>query len=316
MIDQPSDMRKVSHLYYIQNLTMDAIARDLGTSRSTVSRLLTRAREEGIVRIEVQSPSDEMTEVELAIKSKYGVTAHVVPIPRNATDLDVVEGVCAAAAHVVTQFFDSHKSMGIAWGATTSAISRHLAPVHLTNTEVVQLNGAGNTQSSGNEFASDIVRRFATAFGSRAHQFAVPAIFDNPATKTAMWKERSVRSVLDLHSKLDVVLFGVGSPRAKIPSHVYRGDYLDASDNNALSQFGVVGDAATIFYRADGTYADIPLNARSSGPDLEALRKVPRRICVASGKSKLLAIRGALNAGIVSNLVIDEPTADWLARSI
>lgn len=45
-------------MYYLQDLTMNAIAQEARTSRSTVSRLLSMARETGLVQIQVNNPSD------------------------------------------------------------------------------------------------------------------------------------------------------------------------------------------------------------------------------------------------------------------
>ena len=60
--------------------------------------------------------------------------------------------------------------------------------------------------------------------------------------------------------------------------------------------------------------AEVALNARASGPDLDQLRRVPRRICVVAGLSKLQSLRGALAAGLVTDLVIEEPLARALAQ--
>ena len=49
---------EAANLYYLQDLTMDAIAAELRTSRSSVSRLLTYARSSGLVEITVRSPLD------------------------------------------------------------------------------------------------------------------------------------------------------------------------------------------------------------------------------------------------------------------
>ena len=46
-----SDALRAAHLYYMQDLTMDAIAYELHTSRSSVSRLLSHARASGLVEI-------------------------------------------------------------------------------------------------------------------------------------------------------------------------------------------------------------------------------------------------------------------------
>ena len=47
---------EAASMYYAQGETMEVIARHLGVSRSTVSRLLARARAEGVVRIELVAP--------------------------------------------------------------------------------------------------------------------------------------------------------------------------------------------------------------------------------------------------------------------
>jgi deoxyribonucleoside regulator len=108
------------------------------------------------------------------------------------------------------------------------------------------------------------------------------------------------------------VLFGLGSPTAEVPSHVYTAGYLDQADLRALAEAGVVGDIATVFYRIDGSIDGIPLNERATGPDPRVLRRTPRRICVVSGASKVPALVGALAAGLVTDLYIDTLTARLL----
>jgi DNA-binding transcriptional regulator LsrR (DeoR family) len=76
----------------------------------------------------------------------------------------------------------------------------------------------------------------------------------------------------------------------------------------------VVGDVATVFYRADGSWRDVEVNQRSSGPSIDIIRAVPRRLCVISGVRKLEALKGALAAGLVSDLIIDEVTARALVE--
>ncbi len=52
------DMYQAASRYYVQGETMDAIAKQLGLSRSSVSRLLKEARETGLVRISLADTSD------------------------------------------------------------------------------------------------------------------------------------------------------------------------------------------------------------------------------------------------------------------
>ncbi len=307
--DRTRDALTAAQLYYMQDLTMDAIAQELHTSRSSVSRLLSQARATGLVDIQIRSPLDGASQLEKLILERHQVHAHVVPVPGHASDVDRLERVALSVARILGQYFDSNMTMGIAWGSTMSAISRHVVPKATHNAQIVQLNGAGNERTTGLGYASELLSRFGDAFGAYVQQFPGPAFFDDPATKAAFWRERSVTRVLEMQAHMDVALFGLGSPFSEIPSHVYAGGYLDESDYTSLSESGAVGDVATVFFRADGSTDGIPLNDRGTGPDFTVLRRTPRRICVVSGSSKLASLRGALKAGLITDLFLDEGTA-------
>ncbi|MDI6941987.1 sugar-binding domain-containing protein [Microbacterium barkeri] len=303
---------KAAQLYYMQDRTMEAIARELGTSRSSVSRLLSHARDIGLVDIRINSPLERGGMLEQRVSERFRVAAHVVPVPANVSEVDRLERVAMTAARLTAQFVDSNMIVGVAWGSTLSAVSRNLPQKETHNTTVVQLNGAGNTQTTGVEYSSEILQRFGHAFGAKVQQFPVPAFFDDPATREAMWRERSTRRVLDLQARMDLALFSLGSPSAEVPSRVYVGGYLDRDDYRSLSEDRVIGDVATVFFRADGSWRDVRLNARATGPTLDRLRRVPRRVCVVAGAHKLASLRAALGAGLATDVVLDEALANRL----
>lgn len=308
-----ADALRAAHLYYIQNLTMDAIASELTISRSSVSRLIAFARDCGLVEIRLHSPIDQLTQLQRQLHDRFGLTAHIVPTGDAATEIDRLDRVAMSAARILTDFIDSTMILGVAWGSTIASVSRHLVRKPVRNIQVVQLNGAGNAHTTGLVYASEMIGRFGAAFGATVQQFPVPAFFDDPATKEAFWRERSTARVLAVQRRMDVAVFGIGSPSADVPSHVYAGGYLDRADYDDLARAQVVGDIATIFFRADGSHNDIPLNARSSGPGFTVLMRAPRRIAVVSGRAKLAALRGAVATGVITDLVVDEITAGQLA---
>nr|WP_113717988.1 sugar-binding domain-containing protein [Arthrobacter dokdonellae] len=310
-----SDALRAAQMYYLQDQTMDAIARELRTSRSTVSRLLSTARDTGLVQIQVKTPADRAPELERAIRKRYQVEVHVVPVLDTLDEVEVLDRVSMQAARTITPLVDSNAVIGVAWGSTLSAVSRHLTRKTTHGTTIVQLNGAGNTQTTGITYASEIIRRFGSAYGAKVEQFPVPAFFDHAETKRMMWEERSVRRILDLQERMTIAIFGVGSMDADVPSHVYAGGYLDSTDLDELEASGVAGDVATVFFRDDGTDTGIVLNDRSSGPGLDSLRRVRRRICVVSGAKKIKGLRGALAAGLATDLILDEGTARELVEA-
>ena len=202
--------------------------------------------------------------------------------------------------------------LGVAWGTTLAAIARHLIPQPTPNVEIVQLNGSGNTGNLSNPHISEVISKLARNYGARAHLFHVPTFFDFRETKAARWRERSVKQILVLQRRANVLFYSVGALHAKVPSYVYSAGYLEERDYAELTKQGVVGDIATVFYRADGTFKDIPINRRASGLNLDLCRSAPHAVCVVAGRSKAEALRGALAGGLLNALIVDEPTARLL----
>lgn len=307
---------KAATMYYLQNVTMDVIARNLGVSRSTVSRMIREARDQGLVHISVHAPQQSGIDLGSRISSTFGVKAHVVPVRRSHTESQRLEQVARVSAHLLGDWFGDGMILGIAWGNTVSALVRHLTPKHTYDSSVVQLNGATNRTPSGQIYASQLVSTISENFNAASYHFPVPAFFDYAETKEAMWRERSVRRVLDKQRRANIALFGVGALSANPPSHVYSAGYLDPADLKSLSDEKVVGDVCTVLLRADGSYRDITLNSRASGPSPHALQSIERRLCVVIGERKVPALVGALRARVATDLILDDITARALLDTI
>ena len=309
------DVVMAATMYYLQDMKMETIARHLRTSRSTVSRLIKRARETGVVEIALHPGHSRAPGLGKEIAEAYGIEAYVVPVPDSAGYEDRLEQVAIATGRLVARWFDSAMVLGIAWGTTLSAIARHLPHKSTRGAAVVQLNGAANTRTTGVGYAGDLIAGFGVAFDAHVHHFPVPAFFDYAATREAMWRERSIRRVLEVQARADMALFSVGAVSGGLPSHVYAAGYLEPEDVEVLDAEGVVGDVCTVFLRADGTYRDIPINARATGPTPHQLQRIPRRICAVAGDNKVPPLRAALAAGVVTDLVLDELTAVRLVET-
>lgn len=299
-------------MYYSEGRTMESIAHEYSTSRSTISRWLSEARDRGYVQVTIHETLDSPRQLERRIFAEFGVRSIVVPVPTRATESDALEATAAVAARTLAAEMVPGTILGIAWGSTISAVSRHLPPKRVPETTVVQLNGAGNMHSTGIVYASDILRRFGQAFGAVTEQFPVPTFFDRASTRAAMWEERSIQRITSLQQRMTIALFGIGALDSHVPSHVYVGGYLDSAERDDLRRQGIVGDIATRFFYEDGTHQGIELNDRCSAPDFDDLLTVSTRICVVSSLEKVRGVRAALAGGFVTDLIIDE----WAARKL
>lgn len=301
-------------MYYLQDITMETIAHRLHMSRSSVSRLLKQARASGLVEISIRPTPSRAPGLSQYITSQFDVEVYVVPVPDSATVEERLEQVAMTTARMLNTWFDSDMVLGVAWGTTLGAIARHLSTKPTRGSSIVQLNGAANNRTSGVEYVGNLISRFGDAFDAAVHLFPVPAFFDYAATRRAMWRERSVARVLDVQRRADIALFSIGAVGGEVPSHVYSAGYLEPEDIETLSSEGVVGDVCTVFLRADGTYEDLTLNERATGPTPAELRRVPRRVCAVAGDSKVIPLLAALRAGVITHLVLDEQTATRLVE--
>lgn len=297
-------------MYYDEGRTMEAIAQTFSVSRSTVSRMLRDARDEGLVEISLHPPGAYRTdELRRRIAERYGVQPHVVAAAAGSGERERLQAVAAAGAALLEGMLEPDMTVGVAWGTTISALVGHLQPSPTPGLRIVQLNGAINTEGSGLTYVSTVLARAASLWDATVHHFPVPAFFDYASTRDAMWKERSVQGVLEVQRQCTLAVFGVGAFDAEVPSHVYTNNYLSDANRRELEQDGAVGDVCTVFLRADGTWRDVAMNARSTGPQPTQLARIPRRLLLAAGSRKAVPLRAALRAGVATDLVVDEVTA-------
>lgn len=307
---------RAARMYYGDDRTMESIATELSVSRATVSRLLRDARDSGIVQISVRSPHERTAALAQRIREMHGVEAHVAASEVGDSHTSREDVVAQLAAEVLDDLVVPDSVVALAWGRTTTTVAAHLPRRPVPGLQVVQLNGAVNSHPEGVDpgygSGASTVEAFGRAYGARAHLFAVPAFFDYEETRTALWRERSTRRVLDLQRRAALAVFGVGTFTGGIPSQVYSSGYLSSTDLYELNRHRVVGDVCTVFLRPDGSYDGIDLNRRCSGPVPPQLRTIPRRLCVVNGPHKVPALRAALAAGVATNLVLDQVSATHL----
>lgn len=308
---------QVAQRHYVEGATMDAIAAELGVSRPTVSRLLAKARNTGLVRITIAEPPGSQSPTAVAIAERFGIQVHIVNVVDSVSPTTRINMVAKLAAKILTSLVKDESSLGVAWGVTAARVARQLDPVKVHGVRVVQMNGSAHAYEAALPYAGSLLQMYAQAYGNATIvPFPVPAFFDHAGTKEAMWRERSVLRVLNEIRRLDVAVFGVGYPNARVPSHVYANGYIDPGDlSNAIAD-GAVGDICTVLIRADGSFRGIALNDRASGPTPEEMQSIGRRLCVVGDPSRSAVLLAALRARAVTDLVCDNVTARTLHRMI
>ena len=303
-------LSKASTLYYLRDLTQAEIAKRLGVSRPTVSRLLNEARERGIVTIRVTPAPGMHLDLESQMESRYHLEEAVVVSAEKRRSGDILRQIGGAASAYLARTVQPGETIGLAWGHTLNAMVQATPALPREGLRIVQILG-GVGPPDGKAYAADMVRRLARQFGAAPVLLPAPGVVSTPAGRDALRKDPHVMSALKAHDKLDTAFVGIGS---LLTNEVLNdGHSLPRGTFKRLVDAGAVSDIALRFFDDAGRAVHTALDDRILGISVEQLRKVKRVVAVAGGKDKIDAIRSALRTGIVNVLVTDQATATALA---
>lgn len=294
-----------ARLYYAAGLPQAEVAKQLGVSRPTVSKLLTHAKENGYVTIQIHDPRDERDALVNDLKERFNLRSVRVVRPASHTGYELLQELGSAGATRLEELVEDDMSVGISWGQTLSAVAEHLRPQNLRGMKVVQLKG-GHSHTKRNTNDVVTLTKFSRALNAEMMMLPLPVIFDNRRAKEIVVQDRHIAHMLAAGEKTDIVVFTVGDVRSE--SLLMNLGYLSDDEMRRL-QGRAVGDVCSRFYTADGEVADEEIDARTVGITVEALKSRPQRILVAGGVPKTEALRVALDMGLATDLVVDRDTA-------
>lgn len=301
---------RAAELYYEENLTQEEIGRSLRITRWKVGRLLTQAKDEGFVRIEILHSRARRPQLERRLRDERGLTdAVVVSRVGVRSEDEVQQRVAQAAADYLTGLQPRPRVLGVSWGRTLADIAHHLRDGWSAGTDVVQINGGVSVSSRPGTAAATAVG-IAQKGGGSAALLPSPAILEQRATKEAIEADRVVAHVLELARSADVYLFSAGAADHR-SVHVDSG-YLTTGDIDRLVAAGAVGDVLGRYIAADGHVVDAALDARTVGLSLDELRAATVAVAAIAGEAKRDIAAAVVGAGLCTVLVTDESTARHL----
>ncbi len=296
---------RAAELYYEENRTQDEIGSLLGLTRWKVGRLLTRARDLGIVRIEIVHPGARKRALERELRERFFL-ADAVVVPSPVDGSGVADRVASAAADFLRALRPVPAILGVSWGRTVDSIAKHLPEGWATGVDVVQINGGVSLNRRAGTAASTAVA-IARSGGGQATLLPSPAILEHRQTRLAIEADRTVAAVLERAASASAYLYSAGV--ADVSSILVDSGYLSPEDVARLVARGAVGDVVGRYIDADGNIVDHELDNRTVGVSLERLRSAALAIAVISGESKHAIARAVVSSSLCSVFITDEATA-------
>ncbi|MDC7786574.1 sugar-binding transcriptional regulator [Rhodoplanes sp. TEM] len=300
---------RICWYYFKEGQTQDAIAQRLGLTRKRVNRMLSDARDTGLVQITIAGPVAPCVALECRLVERFGLReAVVVPSPAEGTDVRSVVG--AAAGWWISERLPPSGSLGINWGGTIHAAAQNLARRVGQGNTVVLLCGGLAESTAINPY--DNAASFARALDATCYYVTAPMYTETQALRDALVESDPVRRVLAMVETLDLALMSAIDLTARSKALEY--GVISRDLWRSLREAGAVGEICGHYLDPAGRPVDHPIADRTIRPHLDALRRVPQRVLAAGGRHKAPVIRAAIAAGLVHVLITDEAAAQNLLR--
>jgi DNA-binding transcriptional regulator LsrR (DeoR family) len=293
---------KAARMYFLDGRSQDDVARVLGTSRSNVSRMLAAARAQGIVEIRVHDQTVRATELEQALKERFGLAQVRVAAFRPGADMRAAAG--DLAAHWLDDCLRDGQVLGLSWGTSLQAMVAAMAVDKPRSVEVVPLVGGLSTAESlvaGQELVRDLAGRL----GATYRYLHAPALLRSEAARDALMAEPAINDVLQRASSADVAMVGIGSVGTGSTNDIIEGLGLSPAEYRQFLDEGPVGDACCRFFDAVGRPIRGVVHDRVLAVELDDLRRIPTVMGVATGAKKATGVLGALRGNVIDGLITD-----------
>ncbi|MDX8455930.1 sugar-binding domain-containing protein [Mesorhizobium sp. VK9D] len=297
-------LHMVAKLHYEAEMSQVDIARRLGVSTATISRLLQRARAEGIVRIEVL---DIVTPEAITTQLVEGLglrDAAVVETPATG----VLTALAAPLGGLLKQAELSAGSVvAIGWGRAIREVIRAGLP---RIPGVLTVAATGGMQQQAPHFQiNEFVRLAAEEFGGTPHFIHAPYL-PSSELRDVFLADAAIHDAVSLWDRTDIAVVGVGLP------HAINAPEASAATLSEQALVQAAGDVLRHYFDADGALISWEGESRMIAMSPDQLRAVPLVIGVASGPEKAKAIIGAARARLIGALVTDTKTAQAILERL
>jgi DNA-binding transcriptional regulator LsrR (DeoR family) len=306
---------RAAWLSYIGGHTQSEIAARLQVSPAKAHRLIAQALDQGLVKVFVEGAPEECLELETELAQAFGLrSCHVAPDlndDNNSQPQASFAAVGASAARFLHGLIEQSgpTMIGVGKGRSLAAMVENLPTINRPDIRFVSVSGSLTRNLSANPY--DVVHKLVEKTGGEGYFLPVPYIAASVKEKQTLLTQSSVQDLLDLARQADVYIIGVGTIEGD--AHVRQVGMVSEDEWHELHGLGAVGDVMGSFVNTEGVPVKSEVNQHSVGLHIDDLKGRPV-VAVVGGDSKGDAVMGALNTGIITDLILGERSARHIAQ--
>lgn len=296
--------------YYINDLTQHQISLKFNITRVAVSRMLARARKEGLIEFRIKYPKNFSNPRADHLEKEFIARFHLKEciIVRTQEDrIGTLKELSAQLGDLLDRIVSSNAFIGVGWGTTLEAISKYIELQEKKGVRITPLIG-GYGKFFDDAHSNNIARILAEKLNGTSYVINIPASFDTKEIKESILSDSTAKEIFKRTKMTEIAIVCMSDLSRK--SSLYKRGQLNDEDIYYLEKLGVIGDINYLFVDKDGNIVANDVSDRITNIfPIELMRSVKTGIGIAIGRKKAGIVRAVLRAGIINTLITDSEAA-------
>lgn len=307
----PEEMRlivQVCRMYYLEELGQNEIAKRLYISRPQVSKLITKAKKNHIVSININDPFSEEQRAGDKLKERYHLENAVVIDTRGMNIQEAYYSLAMNISYILTSRISNGNIIGVSAGYTAAACSKYTDIYNCSNLLFIPLIAGESSRGEG-WYANSNCARFAERHEGDYMVLNTPLIIREGEARRQLEENLAVKPVLECYEKVDALLLGIGQTTLESTlgqCSISQEEIMWAHEHGAKAIIGAS------FIDAGGNEMLKNQSDMFIGIKVKQIKKCKNVIAVALGLDKVDAIKAALKGEYINVLCVDLDTAKEL----
>ena len=306
-LERQKRLAYVARRYYLEDRKQSDIAQELGVSRPLISRMLSEARELGIVEITIHEPGARTAR----LLERLGLASSIrggVLVEDGGDNDETNQALSQGAVELLGRL--GTRRLGVGWGYLIGQLVTWLEKHPQLGSAVTDICPlVGNASIPARNYQSnENVRLMAQQLGAAPHFLYLPALPESLEEKQLLCSTEVYRQIEQQWAQLDTALVNIG-------------DYPSSPDFASLVRYGSLlqrhracGRMLIYYFNEAGAVIQSDQDFAVQIP-LDALGRCPNIIGVCSANTSAKALGGALKSGMFTHIVArQELVREWLEQ--
>ncbi|MFV0396313.1 MAG: sugar-binding transcriptional regulator, partial [Coprobacillaceae bacterium] len=243
-------LSQVAYMHFVEGKSQSIIAEELGIYRTTISRMIKQAREEGVVEIQIKDFDSKIYALESYIKEMYGLQyINIVPTEYKQSEVDKNQNLAKQAADFLKQKIEANQVVGVSWGSTLGNTIANIESKKITSSTFVPIAG-GPSHINSKYHVNTLVYELARKFGGESVFINATVIQESKRLRDGILNSKYFEQLKQHWNQLDVAIVGIGGSLYMKDSQ-WR-DLLTDEDYEDLKLREAVGDCCCRFFDKEG----------------------------------------------------------------